>query len=49
MVAPDKIEVSCGAVSDIKSVRFLWADNPGEINLYNNKGLPAEPFRTDKW
>lgn len=48
-VAPDQIEVSCEKVSDIKAVRFLWADNPGEINLYNSVGLPAEPFRTDKW
>jgi len=36
-------------VNKIESVRFLWADNPGEINLYNSAGLPAEPFRTDKW
>ena len=48
-VAPDKIEVSSELVNDIKAVRFLWADNPGEINLYNNVGLPAEPFRTDNW
>lgn len=29
-------------------VRYAWADNPGEANLYNKEGLPASPFRTDK-
>jgi sialate O-acetylesterase len=48
-IAPNQIEVSCEKISEISAVRFLWADNPGEINLYNNAGLPAEPFRTDKW
>jgi sialate O-acetylesterase len=43
------VEVRCGKVKNIKSVRYLWADNPGEINLYNAEGLPAEPFRTDDW
>ncbi|MFN5236770.1 MAG: sialate O-acetylesterase, partial [Bacteroidota bacterium] len=28
-------------------VRYAWADNPGEISLYNTQGLPAYPFRTD--
>jgi sialate O-acetylesterase len=31
------------------AVRYAWGDNPGDINLYNNKGLPAAPFRTDDW
>ena len=28
-------------------VRYAWADNPGDANLYNKEGLPASPFRTD--
>ncbi|HEY1113908.1 MAG TPA: sialate O-acetylesterase [Chitinophagaceae bacterium] len=28
-------------------VRYAWADNPGNPNLYNKEGLPASPFRTD--
>ncbi|MFU0800580.1 MAG: Sialate O-acetylesterase [Xylanivirga thermophila] len=28
-------------------VRYAWADNPEEANLYNKEGLPACPFRTD--
>lgn len=37
---------------DIKTpvaVRYAWADKPVGANLYNNFGLPAEPFRTDDW
>jgi sialate O-acetylesterase len=30
------------------AVRYGWADNP-VCNLYNSEGLPASPFRTDKW
>ena len=29
-------------------VRYAWADNPDNPNLYNVEGLPASPFRTDK-
>jgi sialate O-acetylesterase len=32
----------------IESVRYDWGDTP-DGNLYNNIGLPAEPFRTDNW
>ena len=31
------------------AVRFGWANNPDDINLYNQEGLPASPFRTDDW
>jgi sialate O-acetylesterase len=26
------------------AVRYAWADNPEEANLYNREGLPASPF-----
>jgi len=49
LASPNQVEVTCDKVKNIRSVRFLWADNPGEINLYNSVELPAEPFRTDNW
>ena len=30
------------------AVRYGWANNP-EVNLVNQAGLPAVPFRTDDW
>ncbi len=29
------------------AVRYAWADNPEDANLYNKEGLPASTFRTD--
>lgn len=49
LVAENQVEVTCDKVKDLAAVRFLWADNPGIINLYNSANLPAEPFRTDNW
>ena len=31
------------------AVRYAWANNPDRANLYNREGLPAAPFRTDRW
>jgi sialate O-acetylesterase len=31
------------------AVRYGWASNPDDVNLYNMEGLPASPFRTDDW
>jgi sialate O-acetylesterase len=36
-------------VPDPVSVRYGWANNPDDVNLYNKEGLPANPFRTDDW
>jgi sialate O-acetylesterase len=41
--------VSSPEVSEPVAVRYGWANNPDEANLYNSEGLPADPFRTDKW
>jgi len=37
------------SVSHPVAVRYAWADYPGDANLYNKQGFPAEPFRTDNW
>jgi sialate O-acetylesterase len=31
------------------AVRYGFSANPLGLNLYNKDGLPASPFRTDKW
>jgi sialate O-acetylesterase len=36
-------------VSNPTAVRYAWADNPEDANLYNKEGFPASPFRTDTW
>lgn len=43
----DKVVVWNDNISNPVAVRYAWADNPVGANLYNKKGLPASPFRTD--
>jgi sialate O-acetylesterase len=31
------------------AVRFGWADDASDTNLYNAEGFPAVPFRSDTW
>ena len=42
----DKVIVWNDAVSNPVYVRYAWADNPVNPNLYNKEGLPASPFET---
>ena len=44
----DTVIVSSPRISKPAAVRYGWADNP-IVNLYNQAGLPASPFRTDDW
>ena len=44
-----KVIVSSEEVKDPVAVRYGWANNPADLNLYNMEGLPAVPFRTDDW
>lgn len=41
----DKVVVWNDAIKDPKFVRYAWADDPVNPNLYNKDGLPAGPFR----
>ena len=41
------VVVQSEMVPDPRYVRYGWADNPDDLNLYNREGLPAVPFRTD--
>lgn len=42
------VVVTSPKVPDPVAVRYAWADNP-DCNLVNGAGLPAVPFRTDRW
>ncbi len=45
----NKVIVTSDKVKNPVAVRYAWADNPDDANLYNAEGLPASPFRTDNW
>jgi sialate O-acetylesterase len=45
----NKVIVWSDKIQNPVAVRYAWADNPEGANLYNKEGLPASPFRTDKW
>ncbi|MEJ2504450.1 MAG: sialate O-acetylesterase, partial [Gemmatimonadota bacterium] len=44
----DRVIVWNDDVPEPVAVRYAWADNPEDANLYNAVGLPATPFRTDR-
>ncbi|MEM8892053.1 MAG: sialate O-acetylesterase, partial [Bacteroidota bacterium] len=48
IIEGDKVKVWSEKVQSPQHVRYGWADNPDDANLYNREGLPASPFRTDK-
>lgn len=45
----NEVVVSSDVVTEPVEVRFAWADNPEDANLFNKNGFPAVPFRTDMW
>lgn len=44
----DKVIVWSDEVKEPMYVRYAWADNPVQPNLYNKEGLPASPFTNEK-
>ncbi|MFI1772804.1 sialate O-acetylesterase [Thalassobellus citreus] len=46
-IEDNKVIVSSEDVPNPKYVRYAWADNPDNPNLYNKEGLPASPFETE--
>lgn len=47
-IVGNMVVVSSPDVPKPVSVRYGWADFP-KVNLFNKKGFPASPFRTDDW
>ncbi len=43
----DQVIVWSDKITNPKYVRYAWADNPDNPNLYNKEGLPASPFSTE--
>ena len=48
IISKDQVEISTDAVANPVEIRYGWADNPDDVNLYNSEGLPAIPFRSRK-
>ncbi|WP_163409925.1 sialate O-acetylesterase [Flavobacterium ajazii] len=49
IIKENKIIVSGENVPNPVAVRYGWADDDTEINLFNKEKFPASPFRTDNW
>lgn len=45
----NRVIVYSDSVANPVAVRYGWADDMPEVNLYNKEGFPASPFRTDTW
>ena len=45
----DTVIVNSDQISAPQAVRYAWDNYPEGCNLYNAAGLPAAPFRTDRW
>ena len=49
-IVGDTVEVWSDKVPEPSAVRYAWEDCQGQVNLIvNADGLPASPFRTDRW
>lgn len=45
----NSVVVHADSVTTPVAVRYGWADDNGDVNLYNQENFPAVPFRTDTW
>ena len=49
VIKGDLVMISSGTVLQPIAVRYAWADDAPQANLFNKEGFPAGPFRTDLW
>ncbi|PUZ30000.1 sialate O-acetylesterase [Chitinophaga costaii] len=49
VIKGNTVIVSSAQVLHPVAVRYAWKDDVPDANLFNKEGLPASPFRTDKW
>lgn len=49
VITKNIVTVRSPLVGEPAAVRYAWADNPAAANLTSAEGLPASPFRTDRW
>ena len=49
IVGRDRVRVWSPQVARPVAVRYAWADSPLEANLTDGAGLPATPWRSDRW
>lgn len=45
----NSVIVHADSVTAPVAVRYGWADDNGDVNLFNKENFPAIPFRTDTW
>jgi sialate O-acetylesterase len=48
-VEGDRVVAWSDRVSHPVAVRYAWSNSPAGLTLFNREGLPAAPFRTDRW
>jgi sialate O-acetylesterase len=45
----ESVVVSHPSIAEPAAVRYAWSTQFPWANLFNRDGLPAQPFRTDRW
>ncbi len=48
-VSGSAVMVQSAAVLRPVAVRYAWADDPNDVNLFTAEGFPVAPFRSDDW
>lgn len=45
----NRIVVKSDTAGRPRALRYAWADDPNDVNLFTSDGKPVAPFRTDDW